>query len=125
MTAESGSSRQSTPKRSGVRSAMHAWRGLSDVDECLCPCMLFKNLVMMMMMMMMMMMLIFAQNFCLSGPMVDVIETPAKNYLKIVSAFVVCCKFLLTFNKAYYLCIETNSVDNKSSCVQTVCWKGF
>ena len=27
MTAESGSSRQSTPKRSGVRSAMHAWRG--------------------------------------------------------------------------------------------------
>ena len=90
--------------------------GLSDVDQCLCPCMLFKNLVMMMMMVM-----IFAQNFCLSGPMVDVIEKPAKNYLKIMSAFVVCCKFLLTFNKAYYKCIETNSVDNKSSCVQTVC----
>ena len=59
--------------------------------------------------------------------MVITLKTPAKIHLKIPSAFVVCCNFLLTlFNK---LSIETNSVDPDQTApicsliwVYTVCW---
>ena len=47
------------------------------------------------------------------------LKTPAKNHLKILSAFVVCCKFLLTlFNKVKY----RDSVDSDQTAPIGAVW---